>query len=175
MTIKKKKPFGFFGDFFDFDFEDEMERMQKDMEELFSRMNQNLREEDFERIIKPGQSKVYGFSLHVGPDGKPIFQEFGNIKPSVDKQKGAQLVSDERKPLIDILKGKEEVTVIAEIPGVEEKDIKLGGEESTLVIDVKGKERKYYRKLELQAKVDHSSLKWTYKNGILEVKLKIKK
>lgn len=176
MTKKKKKRFGFFNDFFDFDFEDEIERMQKEMEEMFSRMNHGLNDEEFERFIKPGKSKVYGFSLKMGPNGKPIFQEFGNVKPSINKKsKEPQLASDKRKPLIDVLKGKEEVTVIAEVPGAEKKDITLKPSEDTLILDVKGKYNKYFRTLNLPAKIVPSSIKWTYKNGILEVKLKIKK
>lgn len=39
-------------------------------------------------------------------------------------------------------------------------------------ISVDAKERKYYKKLELPGKVDSSSAKSSYKNGVLEVELK---
>ena len=174
MDKKRKRKFGFFNDFFDFDFEEEVGRMQKDMDELFSRMHNGLNEDEFERFVKPGKSKVYGFSLKMGPDGKPVFEEFGNIRPSTTpNSKTTRMVTEERKPLVDILKGKDEVTVIAEVPGAEEKDIKLSGDKSSLIIEVNGK-RSYYKKLFLPAEVLHSKRKWTYRNGILEVKLQIK-
>lgn len=174
MSKRKKRRFGFFNDFFDFDFEDEIERMQKEMEEMVSRMNQGLREDEFERFLKPGKSKVYGFSLRMGPDGKPTFREFGNIRPSLGpKKKSPSFLSDGRKPLIDVLKGKKEITVIAEVPGAEKKDIHLKMKDGKLIIDVKGK-RKYYQEVNIPAKVDYKKQKFSYKNGILEVKLPIK-
>lgn len=175
MTKKKKRRFGFFDDFFNSDFGDEMERMQEEMQDIFERLHEGMHEEEFERFIKPGKSKVYGFSMHMGPDGKPIFKEFGDMKPSGStKTKTQQLMSDERKPLVDVLKGKEEITVIAEVPGAEKNDIKLKIKEGKLIIDVGGK-RKYFNEVKLPSEVDSKSMKHTYKNGILEVKLKIKK
>lgn len=50
--------------------------------------------------------------------------------------------------------------------------IKLHAVENSMVISVGAKERKYYKKLELPGKVDSSSAKSSYKNGVLEVELK---
>ena len=84
-------------------------------------------------------------------------------------------IREEREPLVDVMETDDEVKVIAELPGVEKKDIKLYGTEDTLTISVDTAERKYYKKVELPSAVDAKSAKASYKNGVLEVRLKKKK
>ncbi|MGD8505478.1 MAG: Hsp20/alpha crystallin family protein, partial [Candidatus Bathyarchaeota archaeon] len=120
---------------------------------------------------------VYGYNMTIGPDGKPKIQEFGNVKPSLKPapfgiSKPRLDVREEREPLVDLMATDKEVKVIAELPGVEKEDIKLHGTEDTLTISVDTPKRKYYKELELPAKVDPKSAKTSYKNGVLEVTLK---
>src|SRR5205807_6800400 len=42
---------------------------------------------------------VYGFSMSVGPDGKPVIREFGNVEPGAR----GPLVKEEREPLVDVM------------------------------------------------------------------------
>ena len=65
-----------------------------------------------------------------------------------------------------------EVKVIAELPGVEKKDIKLHGTETTLTISVDTPQRKYYKEVELPCEVDANSAKASYQNGVLDIELK---
>jgi len=62
--------------------------------------------------------------------------------------------------------------VVAELPGVEKEDIELNATEKELIISVDTERRKYYKCLELPAEVDPKSAKASYRNGILEVRLK---
>ena len=110
---------------------------------------------------------MYGVSVKVGPTG-PVLRRFGTIKPTLKPG-----VAEVREPLVDIFENEKEVTVIAELPGIEEKDIKTEVEERTLKISAETKERKYSKEVELPAAVT-SELELTYKNGVLEVKLKKK-
>ncbi|HDO41283.1 MAG TPA: Hsp20/alpha crystallin family protein, partial [Candidatus Bathyarchaeota archaeon] len=82
---------------------------------------------------------------------------------------------EEREPLVDIINTNGEIKVIAELPGVEKKDIKLHGTETSLTISVDTPQRKYYKEVELPEKVDPKQAKSTYKNGVLEVTLPKKK
>jgi len=118
---------------------------------------------------------IYGFSMTVGPDGKPLIKEFGNLRPTY-RAKGAMPfdLKEEREPLVDVLETDGEVKVVAEVPGVEKQDIKLEASEDTLTISVAAKDRKYYKELTLPTKVNPADAKSTYKNGILEVTLKKK-
>ena len=110
---------------------------------------------------------VYGYSMKIGPDGKPEINEFGNIKKGL---KGPQ-VTEEREPLVDVVETSTEIRVVAELPGVEKTDIKLHGTEDSLDISVDTVQNKYYKEVQLPAHVRVREAKSTYKNGVLEVVL----
>ncbi len=118
---------------------------------------------------------VYGYSITIGPDGRPQIREFGNVKPGMRFGKPEIDIKEEREPLVDIMSTDGEVKVVAELPGVDKNDIKLHGTESTLTISVDTPERKYYKEVELPAKVNPEKARSTYKNGVLEVTLEKKK
>jgi HSP20 family protein len=111
---------------------------------------------------------VYGYSMKIGPDGKPEIQEFGNLKKGL---KGPPQVKEEREPLVDIVETSEEIRVVAELPGVEKSDIKLHGTEDSLEVSVDTPTYKYYKEVDLPAKVNVKEASSTYKNGVLEVVL----
>lgn len=120
---------------------------------------------------------VYGYSMTVGPDGKPVVREFGNVKPSFEQRrfgpaKPGLTVKEEREPLVDVITEGEQIRVVAELPGVEKTDINLQCAESELTISVDTPQRKYHKVLELPDPVDPESPKASYKNGVLEVLLK---
>ncbi|MEM1831296.1 MAG: archaeal heat shock protein Hsp20, partial [Desulfurococcaceae archaeon] len=122
---------------------------------------------EYERMEGPF---VYGFSITIGPDGKPIIREFGNVR----RVRGKPSIVEEREPLVDVFESENEVTVVAEMPGVDKEkiEVKVTEDGKTLVINASNEKRKYYKEVELPAKVDPSSAKASYKNGVLEVKLK---
>ncbi len=107
---------------------------------------------------------MYSIRVGVGPQG-PVVSKLGMIKPTLEP--GAPEV---REPLADVFENEGEVTVIAELPGVEERDIKLKATERTLKISAESKDRKYSKEVELPAKVTGEP-KSSYRNGVLEVKL----
>jgi len=72
-----------------------------------------------------------------------------------------------REPLIDIFDEKENIIVIAEMPGVEEKEITATIEKDVLKISGGG----YSKELKLPS-TPEKIVEKTYKNGILEVKIK---
>ena len=76
---------------------------------------------------------------------------------------------EEREPLVDLFTSKGKTTVVAELPGVAEKDIKTSLSGKTLEINVEKGERKYYRKLELPKKFTKKNMKQKYNNGVLEL------
>ncbi|MDI6903648.1 MAG: hypothetical protein QMC77_07935 [Methanocellales archaeon] len=75
----------------------------------------------------------------------------------------------EREPLIDIFDGKDWMRVVAELPGVDEEDIKLNIENHALTISIPN--HRYYREVDLPCSVSDDVIT-TYMNGILEIKLK---
>ncbi len=119
---------------------------------------------------------VYGYSLSVGPDGKPVIREFGNVKPSL---KGGRFgapqprlsVKEEREPLVDAIVHDDVVKVVAELPGVEKSDIVLHCDGRKLTVKVDTEKHRYYKDLELAVEVDPDTSRATYKNGVLELVL----
>lgn len=116
-----------------------------------------------------GGPYVYGWSLRVGPDGKPHFREFGNVSPG-EGMRPKQL-SSKREPLVDIVEKNGSITVTAELPGVNKEDIDLEVTETTLTINVEDDEREYYKEVELPAEVKTDGAQATYRNGILDIEL----
>lgn len=112
----------------------------------------------------------YGYTVTMGPDGKPIVKEYGNVRP------GLLPTSDTREPFVDvIIDDKEKVLkIVAEMPGVEKKDIKIEVIGRTINLDAERGEKKYHTKVPIKHKVDEDSVKASYANGILEVKFKLK-
>ena len=117
---------------------------------------------------------VYGYSFSVGPDGKPVIREFGNVKPSIRSgpfgtSKPRLDVKEDREPLVDTIVQSETVKVVAELPGVEKSDIALECDGRNLVLKVDTAKHRYYKSLELPVEVDPDTSKANYKNGVLEL------
>lgn len=112
----------------------------------------------------------YGYTVTIGPDGKPIVKEYGNVRP------GLLPTSETREPFVDVIIDDKEkaLKIVAEMPGVEKKDIKIEVVGRTVNLDAEHGEKKYHTKVPIKHKVDEDSVKATYANGILEVKFKLK-
>ncbi len=160
-----------------------MEEMEKEMAESFRDM-ENVMPRDMVRVrrLPDGSVRreygpfVYGYSVKIGPDGKPIIREFGNIKPGPGREGEPPLnLQDRREPLIDLIEEDEKIKVVAELPGVEKEDIKLYVSRDTLTIDVDTPERRYRKELDLPFEIEETSATSTYLNGVLETTLTKKK
>ena len=156
------------------------EMMQREFKEFTTKLPKDLIRE---RRMPDGSTEkewgpfVYGYSMTIGPDGKPQIRQFGNVKPSTKPElpfgpsRPRIDVKEEREPLIDVVTTDGEVKVVAELPGVDKNDIRLYGTEKTLSISVDTAERKYFKEVDLPVNVDPKSAKSVYKNGVLEVTL----
>ena len=173
---RRRWPFSFRSFFEEFEkmFREIDEEMRREFEEISKRTPSDLiREKKLPdgRTVREWGPFVYGYSITIGPDGKPRIREFGNIKPTAGPDRPRIDIREEREPLVDVMETDGEVKVIAELPGVEKKDIKLHGTETSLTISVDTPQRKYYKEVELPVKVDPKKAKSSYKNGVLEVSL----
>lgn len=112
---------------------------------------------------------VYGFSVRSGIGGVPHVEHFGNIRST---QTGPE-VADVREPLVDVFDEDQEIVIAAELPGVSDEEIHIEIHDDVLSLETSG-ERKYAKEVLLPAVVDATSLQKTYKNGILELRLKKK-
>jgi len=106
---------------------------------------------------------VYGFSVRSGIGGIPQVERFGNIKQTTEGPK----VADVREPLVDLFDEEQEIVLVAELPGVAEDEVKIDVRDDVLSLSTTG-DRKYEKEILLSAPVDESTLRKTFKNGILE-------
>lgn len=127
---------------------------------------------------------VYGYSITIGPDGKPHVREFGNVKNLYDnnvKKIGGQpnhqsQISAEREPLVDVNTTDKEVKVVVEMPGIRKEDIKIKAYDSQVEVTTsKDSQRKYHKNVELPELADIETARSVYNNGILEITFDKKK
>jgi len=148
--------------------DDEFDRIFKQMSGSFTNLD-NV----FEMLKNAGNISgpiFYGYTMTTGPDGKPVVEEYGNVKPDMLP------TENKREPLIDTLVDEKEKTlrIVAEMPGVEKKDVSVVvGDDKVIHIDAERGEKNYHVKVPIKHKVDAESPKATYKNGILELTFKL--
>ena len=179
---------GFFGfpDFFR-GFEDMRREMERGFEDAFKNMQVKAPKDLVKEYQTPEGGKVreygpfiYGYSMTVGPDGKPKVREFGKVKSPFNIGKRADfftkpLISSEREPLADVTTTDKDVKVAVEMPGVKKENIKINLYDNSLeVTTTDTEERKYREVIELPAEADIETATSTYKNGILEIVFKKK-
>ncbi len=105
---------------------------------------------------------------HLAPDKPPHQYIGGGGKPSTMRREAPPPMPQERP--VDIFDEKDHLKIIAEIPGVDENDIKvnLQGAKLTISVDIPG--RKYHQEAKLPC-TPEGDLKKSYKNGVLEIKI----
>lgn len=148
-------------------FDSEYDRIFRKMPNSFFNIDDIF--EEFKGNGSDSDSCCYGYTMTIGPDGKPVVKEYGNLKPD------QHLTSDTREPLVDIIVDEKEkvVKLIAEMPGVEKTDVKIVVEDKIVDISAEHDKKKYHVKVSLQHKVDENSVKASYKNGILQIVFKL--
>ena len=148
-------------------FDSEIDRIFKKMSNSFFNMDDIF--EEFKGNGSESGPHFYGYTMTVGPDGKPVVEEYGNVKP------GLLPASDTREPLVDIIVDEKEkvVKLIAEMPGVEKTDVKVVVENKIVDLSAEHGKKKYHVKVPVKYKVDENSVKASYKNGILLIVFKL--
>lgn len=117
---------------------------------------------------------VYGFTIRTGLDkiGGPQVESFGNVK----KTAKGPVVEEVREPIVDIFKEKNNLIIIAEIPGVAENTIKTEVKNDVLILEAGEEGHLQYRKeISLPYSVNPKTSKMSYKNGVLNLEFKPEK
>ena len=148
-------------------FDDEFNGIFKKMSNSFFNIN-----DIFEEFKTKGSNQgpyYYGYTMTVGPNGKPIVKEYGNTKPELVS------ASNTREPIVDTIVDEKEklVKLIAEMPGVDKSDLKVVVQDKSVNLSAEHGEKKYQVNVPIQNKVDENSAKASYKNGILELVFKL--
>lgn len=162
----------------------QFEQMRREMERIFQEQFTDIDETKVPKdLVKEYQTPegdkvrevgplVYGYSMTVGPDGRPKVREFGNIKSPTMGFANRPLISGETEPLADVTTTDKDVKVVVEMPGIEKKDIKINAHDNTVeVFTIDTAQRKYRKIIEVPSEADIETARSTYKNGILEIVL----
>jgi HSP20 family protein len=162
----------------------EFEEMRQDMERMFEQTLRDIDKVPKELIreyntptggrVREVGPLVYGYSMTIGPDGKPKVKEFGNIR-TLGGGKTPPALTAEREPLSDVTTTDKDVKVTVEMPGISKQDIKINAYDSSVEVSTTETAPKKYRRLiELPPDADVETAKSTYTNGILEITFKKK-
>jgi HSP20 family protein len=174
------------------------DEMRSQMERQFEEQFKNFQSTAPKELVREYQTTeggkvrevgpiVYGYSMTIGPDGKPKVREFGNVRSSPLRGGGGgsssgggssfstPLISSERQPLADVITTDTEVKVVVEMPGANKENIKVNAYDSLVEITATGQEERKYREIvEIPPETDIETAKSIYKNGILEITFKKK-
>jgi HSP20 family protein len=150
--------------------EDDFWAYFQDIDKMFENIFKSLEQGDKEFV---GGPIFYGFSWNVGPDGKPIVREFGNVRSGY---KGVKR-SDVRTPFYDIVMDEKnnELNVIVELPGVDKEKVSVNATPESVEVEAEGSGRRYAIDIPLDLQIDPETAKATFNNGILQVTFKLKR
>ncbi|MBU0661907.1 Hsp20/alpha crystallin family protein [Candidatus Micrarchaeota archaeon] len=144
------------------------------MEELMDKMMGEMFEQRALNGAEAGKKPlVMGFSVKMGQDGNAHIESFGNVKPRPTNAQNQNLarISDVRAPLTDIVERGDDITITAEMPGVEKNDVKLEINSQGAIIRA-DKPAVFYKRVSFPASADPKTAKINLTNGILEITVK---
>jgi HSP20 family protein len=155
-----------FGSDFMKHFMNEIHKMMRNMDQ---QPGKNVTRKQFGPYIR-------GYSMTIGPDGKPKIRRFGNGQPGLQPAGLPMGFGQQEKkgnePLIDVFTDKEEVKIVAELPGVSKDDIQVKATEKSVKIKASNSKKDYHTVKELSVAVKPETAKSKYNNGILEIVFK---
>jgi HSP20 family protein len=110
---------------------------------------------------------VAGFSLRLGPEGRPSVQFFGDSPLHHDgfRSPMSEQILDEKNGLLKL---------VLDMPGVEKDDIKVEATEDSAVVTAERGSRKYKADIDLKAQVQPDGGRAEYRNGVLEISFSLR-
>ncbi len=115
---------------------------------------------------------VYGFSVKMGlgdkGDQEIKVEPFGNVRK--DERSGETVVQEIREPVVDVFEEKDFTLVVAEMPGISTRDVKLEVKDDLLTIIAEKQDKKYRKEILLPRAYPREKMQMSCNNGILEIK-----
>ena len=114
----------------------------------------------------------YGSSAKVGlgdkGDKEVKVEPFGNVRRDTESRDTA--VQEIREPVVDVFEEKDHTLVVAEMPGVSNKDVNLEVKDDLLTISAQKKDKQYRKEILLPRNYPREKMIISCNNGILEIK-----
>lgn len=115
---------------------------------------------------------VYGFSVKMGlgdkGDKEVKVEPFGNVRK--DEKTGETVVQEIREPVVDVFEEADYTLVVAEMPGISTKDVKLEVKDDLLTIYAAKQDKKYRKEILLPRNYPKEKMIISCNNGILKIK-----
>jgi HSP20 family protein len=164
---RRKNPFDFISD--------------EEFEQLFDEMRKIFESTDFKEIIKDmlresfdsNERITQGFNINIEPVATPNNKRENNRPLKISQKEFMDY--EEYDPSPDVIEGDEEISITVDLPGAIERDIDLNATEQFLEMAVDTPHYKYHRLVDLPCDVQPKTLRSTYRNGVLDIRLKRKK
>ena len=158
-------------------FEQIRREMERELEQNLRDIENKVPKDLIKEYVKDDGTKVrqigplvYGSTTTIGPDGRPVVREFGNVKPQFRGAGfGGPNILSERQPLSEVVSTDKEVKVTVELPGVSKEQIKIDAYDERVEIRTENANRKYHEVVDLPSEVDSETVKSTFINGLLEI------
>ncbi len=131
----------------------------------------------WDRMLKDPESQtfgpyVYGFTYKIGPDGKPVFEEFGNVPQGrAYGREPKMLEKDVREPITDFTEDTDKIFITYELPGISKENINLNVGETNVTLEVTEGPRKYYKSMDFPYELKPDSANAKFINGILDLSI----
>ncbi len=122
----------------------------------------------FNRDTHNVRSWSHGYSITLGPDGKPVVKEWGSNLPETTTIEQRR---DEPLSQVDIDRDSKTVKVILELPGITKESIKITGTETSVRVKADYASWNIDHEVPISEKVDPTTARATYKNGVLDISL----
>jgi HSP20 family molecular chaperone IbpA len=79
---------------------------------------------------------------------------------------------NERQSPIDVFEEENYLVVLTELPGIDEKDVKVKADENSVTITAENTANKYSKTVRLPTRINKDTTDLTYRNNILQLRLK---
>lgn len=145
--------------------------MRREMEREFQDMFKDIETKTPKDIVREYETKegdkvkeygpfVYGYSMTVGPDGKPKVREFGNVRSPFSSVGlfTRPSISSVREPLTEVTILDKDVKVALEMPGVSKENIQIKSHDNSVEVTTTGT-RKYHEVIDLPLETDIETAK----------------
>ena len=92
--------------------------------------------------------------------------------PSVNSLSQPLSLIREKQPLFDVFDEKNHIVILAQLPGIDEKDVKIKAEENTVTITAQNATKQFLETIKLPTCIEKDAVLFTYRNNILQAMLK---
>lgn len=145
---------------------EESDAFQERLAAINEKLDTELREAPLKEVEHgggPGLQRHSSLSVRTLAPSRPL----SSIPPAVRKDVERP---PQREPLVDVFDEGDHLLIIAELPGVEEKDIEIEVRGDTLTLSAQSPGQRYRKEVALPCPVEGEA-KTSYRNGILQIEL----